>query len=80
MYYDTVTDKFTLVSKQTGAGTNIKITNVLGNFFGENSVTQINHNKEGFSSDGLDALVNIDGQDLVEAVIRLRKQALLMSF
>jgi flagellar hook-associated protein 2 len=67
MYYDTVTDKFTLVSKQTGAGTNIKITNVLGNFFGENSVTQINHNKEGFGSDGLDALVNIDGQDLVRS-------------
>lgn len=65
--YDTVTDKFIITSKSTGAGQNIKITNIWGNFFGENSATGIDPNADGFGSNGRDAVVVLDGKQIVRS-------------
>lgn len=66
-YYDSIKDKFVITSKKTGAGNNIAIENSWGNFFGVDSATNIDHTTEGFGANGSDAIVNIDGIDLVRS-------------
>ena len=55
--YDEANDNFIIVAKQLGAGENIKIKNIAGNFFTETSGIS-----EGNYAGGQDAEVNIDGQ------------------
>ncbi len=60
MKYDEVNDVFIIQSKTTGTGTNISIKQTAGNFFG--AVANINSSD---FSNGEDAVVNIDGEDIV---------------
>lgn len=65
--YDTVTDKFTLTAKQTGAGQNISITNTWGTFFGATSATAIDPQAVNFGTSGTDAVVKLDNQDITRS-------------
>lgn len=56
--YSSTTDKFTIVSDQTGAGQNIKIENIAGNFF---EALGFDIDAENFGSNGTDAIAEIDG-------------------
>lgn len=72
--YDEISDKFTMVAKQTGAGDNIHITQTGGNFFTQEGVEGVagidianpiivgNGGRQ-----GQDALITINGQDIVRA-------------
>jgi flagellar hook-associated protein 2 len=57
--YDEITDKITLTSTVTGAGSNLDIDDISGNF-----LTALNLNKE---VQGTDAMVSINGEDLVRS-------------
>mgnify|MGYP001180975763 FL=1 len=60
--YDEANDNFTIVSKQLGAGENIRIKNIAGNFFeGASGI-----NAGGYSG-GKDAEIEIDGQEYIRS-------------
>ena len=66
MYYDEVTDKFRFVAKQLGEGDNISISSTQeGNFFG--TVSNIDNTGSYITTQGVDAMVEIDGQDLTRS-------------
>jgi flagellar hook-associated protein 2 len=61
--YDEVTDKFTIVSKVTGAGDNIILSQAGGNFFEAIGISVENP----VTDEGMDAQVVLDGETLVRS-------------
>ena len=67
MQYDEITDRFVLTAKQLGDGNNIVIgAEQGGNFFGDGGVSGISTGSAA-TEEGTDALVTIDGVDLVRS-------------
>lgn len=63
MKYDEVSDKISVISKQAGAGDNIKISESLGNFWAQVSKTDMGK----VTSEGMDSEAYIDGQLIVRS-------------
>ena len=57
--YDEISDKITITSKQTGAGNNLSIKDISGNFLGALNLGDI--------TAGNDAIVSINGQEIVRS-------------
>lgn len=68
--YDEITDKITITSKQTGAGNNLVIKDVEGNFLKALKLTLTPEETEEGKKvyyEGKDAIVEIDGEELVRS-------------
>lgn len=67
MSYSELTDKFTLVSKVTGAGEAVNITNTGGNLFDAAAANSAIKVASGSINNGSDAAVNLDGVDITRS-------------
>ncbi len=65
--YSTLTDKFTLESKDTGVSSNIEISNISGNFFGHSSYINITDTE---IKNGQDAILYINDESKTSEITR----------